>query len=178
MAEKGTCGILVMLLMLFLPLPAAGHGGGPGIVPERLNVTAGSTLMVSVTGLKGADAAAFTLTGAGGAYDLGTFPVAGEDFEQGLSIPEGLSPGSYRLGVEGGGKEASTVINITGGGTVRGGAGSRDGQKALPHGGDDERAGRAVELRIVRPGWLRASVALLVLASLSLGIWILRGTRG
>jgi len=133
-------------------------------VPENLSVSSGSELKVSVNGLTGTTTAAFTLTGINGQYGLGKFPVTKDDFDQILLIPHRLNPGSYKLSVEGGGKSASVVID------VKAPAPEMAGHK-MPHG---EQAGKPVELRLVRPGWLKALVALLILISLGSGIWIFR----
>lgn len=89
-----------------------GHGEETTIVPATLNVKAGSELKVTVNGLIGAKTAKFRLTGISGKYELGTFPIKSDDFTQVLQIPENLPPGSYRLTVEGGKKNAKVVINV------------------------------------------------------------------
>jgi hypothetical protein len=47
-----------------------------------------------------------------GKYELGEFPISGDDFTQVLKIPADAPPGSYRLTVEGGDKSAKVVITI------------------------------------------------------------------
>jgi hypothetical protein len=54
----------------------------------------------------------FRLTGMTGKYELGEFPISGDDFTQVLKIPADAPPGSYRLTVEGGDKSAKVVITI------------------------------------------------------------------
>jgi len=88
------------------------HGEGTNIVPESLNVKAGSQLKVTVNGIVGTKTATFTLTGMFGKFELGEFPIDSDDFSQVLDIPSDIPPGSYRLTVEGGEKSAKVVINI------------------------------------------------------------------
>jgi hypothetical protein len=88
------------------------HGEETKITPDSLNVKAGSELKVTVNGLTGAKTAIFWLTGLMGKYELGEFPISSDDFTQLLQIPADLSPGSYRLTVEGGDKSAKVVINV------------------------------------------------------------------
>jgi hypothetical protein len=85
---------------------------GTNIVPESLNVKAGSQLKVTVNGLVGTKTAIFTLTGMFGKFELGEFQIESDDFSQVLDIPTDVPPGSYRLTVEGGKKSAKVVINI------------------------------------------------------------------
>ncbi len=65
-----------------------------------------------VNGLMGTDTASFRLTGISGKYDLGKFLISSDDFTQILEIPADAPSGSYRLTVEGGGKNAKVVITI------------------------------------------------------------------
>jgi len=88
------------------------HGEGTSIIPEALSVKAGGKLKVEVKGLEGTKTATFNLTGLTGKFDLGQFPISSDDFTQVLEIPSDLSPGSYRLTVEGGGKSAKVVITV------------------------------------------------------------------
>lgn len=88
------------------------HGGGTTIVPQSLNVKAGSELAVTVSGLTGTKTATFKLTGISGKFELGEFQISSDDFTQVLKIPADLPPGSYRLTVEGGKKKAKVVINV------------------------------------------------------------------
>lgn len=89
-----------------------GHGEETTIVPATLNVKAGSELKVTVSGLVGSDTARFRLIGISGKYELGKFPISTDDFTKELQIPANLPPGSYRLTVEGGKKNAKVVINV------------------------------------------------------------------
>ncbi|MBW1960359.1 MAG: cytochrome bc complex cytochrome b subunit [Deltaproteobacteria bacterium] len=65
-----------------------------------------------INGLVGTKTAIFRLTGMFGKYDLGAFQIESDDFTQVLNIPSDISPGTYRLTVEGGGKSAKVVINV------------------------------------------------------------------
>lgn len=88
------------------------HGDKTSIIPEALSVKAGGKLKVEVKGLVGTKTASFSLTGLSGKVDLGQFPISSDDFTQVLELPADLSPGSYRLTVEGGGNSAKVVITI------------------------------------------------------------------
>lgn len=104
--------IIAFCLVCIVSISAWAHGEGTRIVPESLTVKAGSELKVTVNGLVGAKTATFSLTGITGKYELGKFPISSDDFSQVLQIPPDISPGSYRLTVEGGGKSAKVVISI------------------------------------------------------------------
>jgi hypothetical protein len=104
--------LLAVLLTISLTNVVWAHGEGTTIVPASLTVKAGSELQVTVNGLVGTKTATFRLTGMFGKYDLGEYPVSGDDFTQLLRIPADAQPGSYRLTVEGGGKSAKVVITI------------------------------------------------------------------
>lgn len=88
------------------------HGDKTQIVPASLTVKSGSKLKVTVNGLMDAKTATFSLTGMTGKYELGKFSISSDDFTQTLQIPADVPPGSYRLTVEGGKKNAKTVINV------------------------------------------------------------------
>jgi len=103
---------LAALLLITIASLAWAHGEGVRIVPKTLIVKAGKPLPVDVEGLEGVDKAHFTLTGLFGKIDLGTFPIAQDDFHQVLDIPADTSPGSYRLEVEGGANRAEIVITV------------------------------------------------------------------
>jgi hypothetical protein len=115
--------VLNLLLVTFVILCFAvfgltwvwAHGEETNIIPESLNVKAGSQLKVTVNGLVGTKTATFTLTGMFGKFELGEFQIESDDFSQVLDIPSDVPPGppgSYRLTVEGGEKSAKVVINI------------------------------------------------------------------
>jgi hypothetical protein len=104
--------IVAICAAFFITGIAWGHGDGTSIVPKSLTAKAGSGLEVTVSGLVGTKTATFQLTGMLGKYDLGTFPIKSDDFTQMLQIPSDVPPGSYRLSVEGGGKNAKVVITI------------------------------------------------------------------
>lgn len=184
--------IVLTTALIFSCLPLVlGHGGGPKIIPAALSVSGGSFLKVSVTGLKSAKTATFKLTGTSGQYKLGTFPITSDDFEQVLQIPAKLSPGSYRLSVEGGGRSASVVISVTAPAQPTGPT-----KKAEPKQVPGERipkelkqksesaieiepkrpAGTPIDLKVIRPDWLKGLVALLILVSLAGGFWLLRSS--
>ena len=103
---------VVSIITFFLVTGVWGHGEGTSIVPDSINVKAGSELKVTVNGLVGTKTATFRLTGMFGKYELGEFPISSDDFTQVLSIPAEAPPGSYRLTVEGGGKSAKAVITV------------------------------------------------------------------
>jgi len=103
---------IAFCLVYIVSSSAWAHGEGTTIVPESLTVKAGSELKVTVNGLVGAKTATFKLTGIAGKFELGTFPISTDDFSQVLQIPPDISPGSYRLTVEGGDKSAKVVITI------------------------------------------------------------------
>ena len=88
------------------------HGDKTSIVPATLSAEAGEKLKVEVKGLAGTKTAIFSLTGLSGKVDLGRFPISSDDFTQVLELPADLPPGSYRLSVDGGGKNAKVVITI------------------------------------------------------------------
>jgi hypothetical protein len=104
--------IVAICAIFFITGIAWGHGDGIRIVPNSLTAKAGSELKVTVNGLVGSKAATFRLTGMFGKYDLGTFPINSDDFTQVVQIPSDVPPGSYRLTVEGGGKNAKVVITV------------------------------------------------------------------
>jgi hypothetical protein len=182
--------IIVAVSILTLgPLSAAfGHGKGVRITPEATSVSAGSQLKVKVNGLTGTKEATFALTGIDRQYDLGTFSISKDDFDRVLQIPGGLSTGSYRLTVKGGGKSATAVISVTALPVQKGlqekeivkeTAPERTPDKHLEEyeateaKGHDESIGRPIALRIIRPGWLKIVVAVLVLLSTGGGVWLL-----
>ena len=108
--------ILFLFLAAFLAIglttTAWAHGEGTTIVPDSLTVKSGSELQVKVNGLVGTKTATFRLTGMFGKFELGEYPISGDDFTQMLRIPADAQPGSYRLTVEGGGKSAKVVITV------------------------------------------------------------------
>jgi len=117
MGRANLCGaimpVLVMIgLVLFGSVVAWSHEGGTTIIPSSLTVKTGSDLEVKVNGLVGTQTATFRLTGMTGKYELGEFPISSDDFTQTLKIPADLTPGSYRLTVEGGDRSAKVVITI------------------------------------------------------------------
>jgi hypothetical protein len=99
-------------MAFFWPTAGWGHGEKTSIVPTSLTVKAGSELKVTVNGLVGTKTATFRLTGISGKYELGKFPISSDDFTQILQIPPDVPPGSYRLTVEGGEKNAKVVITV------------------------------------------------------------------
>lgn len=106
--------LMVAALAITVTWSSAGwsHGEKTSLIPETLSVKAGDKLKVDVKGLVGTKTATFHLTGLTGKFDLGQFPISSDDFMQVLEIPSDLSPGSYRLTVEGGGKSAKVVITV------------------------------------------------------------------
>jgi len=104
--------IVAICAAFFITGIAWGHGDATRIVPKSLTAKAGSELEVTVNGLVGSKTATFRLTGMFDKYDLGTFPIKSDDFTQVLQIPSNVLPGSYRLTVEGGGKNAKVVITV------------------------------------------------------------------
>ena len=104
--------VIVWALVLARPSLSLAHGEGTRIVPAALSVKAGSELKVTVNGLVGTDTATFHLTGISGKYELGSFSIESDDFEQMLPIPSEVPPGTYRLTVEGGKKRAKVVITV------------------------------------------------------------------
>lgn len=105
---------MVAALAITVTWSSAGwsHGEKTSIIPETLSVKAGEKLKVEVKGLEGTKTAAFNITGLAGKIDLGQFPISSDDFTQVLEIPADLSPGSYRLTVEGGGNSAKVIITV------------------------------------------------------------------
>ena len=104
--------IIIVSVSLFGVPGAWSHGKATQIVPESLTVKAGGKLKVTVNGLVDTKTAIFRLTGMFGKFELGEFKISSDDFTQVLEIPADVSPGSYRLTVEGGDKSAKVVINI------------------------------------------------------------------
>jgi hypothetical protein len=106
--------ILIVALAISFSWNSIGwsHGDKTSIIPESLSAKAGGKLKVEVKGLTGTKTAKFSLTGLSGKVDLGEFAISSDDFTQVLDLPADLSPGSYRLTVEGGEKSAKVVITI------------------------------------------------------------------
>ena len=104
--------IVAICAAFFITGIALGHEDGISIVPKSLTAKSGSGFEVTVNGLVGTKTATFQLTGMFGKFDLGTFPIKSDDFTQVLQIPSDVPPGSYRLTVEGGGKNAKVVITV------------------------------------------------------------------
>ena len=110
--EKILSVLIIISLVLFGSTTAWSHGDGTSIIPASLTVKSGTELEVKVNGLVGTKTATFRLTGMTGKYELGEFPISGDDFTQVLKIPADAPPGSYRLTAEGGDKSAKVVITI------------------------------------------------------------------
>ena len=108
--------ILILIITLSVSfgwnIMAWSHGDETSIIPVSLSAKAGDKLKVEVKGLTGTKTAKFSLTGLTGKVDLGEFSISSDDFTQVLDLPADLSPGSYRLMVEGGEKSAKVVITI------------------------------------------------------------------
>ncbi len=111
--SRKTFSLFVAVIVMFaLTATAWGHGEGTSIVPASLSAKAGGELQVKVNGLTSTKTATFKLTGMTGKFDLGTYDISSDDFTQSLKIPADVPPGSYRLTVEGGKKNAKVVITI------------------------------------------------------------------
>ena len=112
LAQSAVLALVAISLAFSWPTVARGHGEGTRIIPASLTAKSGSELEVTVNGLVGPKTATFRLTGLAGKYELGEFPISSDDFTHVLQIPSDVPPGSYRLTVEGGGKNAKVVITI------------------------------------------------------------------
>jgi len=104
--------MLSLVLVLGTAATAMSHGEETAIVPEKLVVSAGDELKVTVEGLEDAKVAVFTLKGMFGDIDIGSFPIDSDDFSQVIMIPEKIEPGSYSLVVTGGENSAKVILTI------------------------------------------------------------------
>ena len=111
-AHSAVVALATVMLAFSWPTVVQGHGEETRIVPASLTVKSGSELEVTVNGLVGTKTATFRLTGLAGKFELGEIPISSDDFTHVLKIPSDIPPGSYRLTVEGGEKNAKVVITI------------------------------------------------------------------
>jgi hypothetical protein len=74
--------LVIFALILFGSTAAWSHGDGTSIIPASLTVKSGTELEVKVNGLVGTKTATFRLTGMTGKYELGEFPISGDDFHR------------------------------------------------------------------------------------------------